>query len=249
MSESRIEFPQSRAGARETRADGADRDTQRERCILVAELRPGAEREDILLMRRKALDERKNPFHLTHVVDPCIGELVEARLRGLPRHTPQRRGEPPLGAASVPESRSSRSRTARAAPCPATAPCRGAATPPGTRPRADPQQPTSRRSCESSSCRSPSRAARTAARMHPCHRRVNVTREPSREPPSLAYVRSPHPSSRRCPCANSRTLLRSTGAWPARRVLDLLSNAKPNLDRDVVWSGASRHERAREARL
>src|SRR6267142_5899701 len=54
-------------------------------------------------MPGKTLDEREYPFHLTHVVDPRVSKLVEARFRVWVRHTPQRRGETPLGAAPVPD--------------------------------------------------------------------------------------------------------------------------------------------------
>ena len=67
MSAEPLEFPEPRPRAGEARADRADGDAERERCVLVREARPRARQDHVALVLRKAREEREDVAQLARV--------------------------------------------------------------------------------------------------------------------------------------------------------------------------------------
>lgn len=79
MSAGRIRFLQAQTRAREPGPDGADRNPQSRSGILVAQLKPGTEDENVLFPAREPREPLKRAFHLTFVVDSQIGLVAKLR--------------------------------------------------------------------------------------------------------------------------------------------------------------------------
>jgi hypothetical protein len=96
---------QASAGTGESGANGADRDPKRRGGVLVAQARPEAEREHVLLAPRKAREDREDRAHALLVLktlQDVVGEIGSGLRR---RQAPQRRlvasKRPPLVSADV----------------------------------------------------------------------------------------------------------------------------------------------------
>jgi hypothetical protein len=80
MSACSFEFRQPPSGTREPRADRANRNSQRERRLLVAQTGPGAQREDFLFAPRQLFDEPEHPKHFALGVEPLLNILGKSRV-------------------------------------------------------------------------------------------------------------------------------------------------------------------------
>jgi hypothetical protein len=102
MSACSFEFRQPPSGTREPRADRANRNSQRERRLLVAQTGPGAQREDFLFAPRQLFDEPEHPKHFALGVEPLLNILGKVEGRARLREPGERRRVPPLRATPVP---------------------------------------------------------------------------------------------------------------------------------------------------
>src|SRR5207244_11704796 len=80
-----------------------DRKTESESSVLVAQLHPRAEREDLLLPSGQLAQHVERLLHPPLVVDPLLGRRREVRLRLGLRKSAYGGGEASLGAAAVAE--------------------------------------------------------------------------------------------------------------------------------------------------
>ncbi len=101
MSSRLVEFPQSAACSREPRADRADRKTKGRGRVLVAELRPNAKREHILLSLRKLGNPREQPLHPALIVSARHDIVRRIRRRTVGRQPAKSSRVPSLRAPAI----------------------------------------------------------------------------------------------------------------------------------------------------
>src|SRR5688500_109310 len=99
MSDTGIEFPQAGTCAGEARAHGSDRNPEGDRCVLVAELAPGAERQNLLLATGESCNEPEGAPHQLLIVDALVAVVRKARVGTRLGDAPERRSVATLGAA------------------------------------------------------------------------------------------------------------------------------------------------------